>query len=45
MKIFVRLLVGLLALFFITIMSGIFGIGGFFFTIGLYAVIFFAFAK
>ena len=45
MKVFIRLAVGLFALLFITMMSGAFGMGGFFFTIGLYAVIFFAFAK
>jgi len=45
MKTFIKLVVGLLALFFITIMSAVFGIGGFLFTVGLYAVIFYAFAK
>jgi hypothetical protein len=45
MKTFIKLVVGLAALFFITIMTAVFGIGGFFFTLGLYAVIFWAFAK
>lgn len=45
MRIFIRLVLGLLALFFITIMTAVFGIGGFLFTAGLYAVIFFAFFK
>jgi hypothetical protein len=45
MKPFIRLVIGLAALFFITIMSAIFGVGGFLFTVGLYAVIYFAFAK
>jgi hypothetical protein len=45
MAVFIRLVLGLLALFFITIMTAVFGVGGFFFTLGLYAVIFFAFAK
>lgn len=45
MKTFGKLILGLVALFFITIMTAVFGIGGFFFTLGLYAVIFYAFAK
>lgn len=45
MKTFIRLVGGLAALLFITIMTGAFGIGGFLFTLGLYAVIFYAFAK
>jgi len=45
MRVFIRLVLGLAALLFITVMSAVFGIGGFFFTLGLYAVIFFAFAK
>ena len=44
MKIFIRLVLGLVALLLITGMSGVFGIGGFLFTLGLFAVIFFAFA-
>ncbi len=43
MKIIIRLVLGLLALVFITITTAVFGIGGFFFTTGLYAVLFFAF--
>jgi hypothetical protein len=45
MRAFVRLILGLAALIFITIMTGAFGIGGFFFTLGLFAVILWAFAK
>jgi hypothetical protein len=45
MKTFIRLVVGLVGLLFITIMTGAFGIGGFFFTLGLLAVILWAFAK
>ena len=45
MHAFIKLIVGLVALLFITFMSAVFGIGGFFFTVGLYAVIFFAFAS
>jgi len=45
MRVIVRLVLGLLALFLITIMTAIFGIGGFLFTLGLFAVIFFAFKK
>ena len=45
MKTFIKLIVGLIALIFITIMTGAFGIGGFFFTLGLFAVIVWAFAK
>ena len=45
MATFIKLILGLAALFFITIMSAVFGIGGFFFTLGLFAVIFWAFAK
>ncbi len=45
MGVFIRLVVGLIALLFITFMTAVFGIGGFFFTVGLYAVIFFSFAK
>jgi len=44
MKIFIRLVLGLAALLLITVMSGVFGVGGFLFTLGLFAVIFFAFA-
>jgi hypothetical protein len=42
---FVKLIIGLFALLFITFMSAVFGIGGFFFTLGLFAVVFWAFAK
>jgi len=45
MRVFIRLVLGLAALLLITFMSAAFGIGGFFFTLGLYAVIFFAFVK
>ena len=40
---FIRLIVGISALLFTTIMTAVFGVGGFFFTCGLYLVIFFAF--
>ncbi len=43
MGIIIRLVLGLLALFFITIMTAVFGIGGLLFTLGLFAVIAFAF--
>ena len=43
MMIVIRLVLGLLALGFITFMTMTFGVGGFFFTIGLFAVIQFAF--
>ncbi len=43
MKAIIKLVLGLLALGFITIMTAVFGIGGFLFTIGLFAVIAFAF--
>jgi hypothetical protein len=39
----IRLVLGLVALAFITFMSALFGIGGFFFCIGLFVVIVFAF--
>jgi len=42
---FINLIVGLFALLFITFMTAVFGIGGFFFTLGLFAVILWAFAK
>lgn len=42
---FIKLVLGLFALLFITAMTGIFGIGGFFFTLGLGAVIVWAFSK
>ena len=45
MKVFIRLILGLVALLLITFMSMVFGIGGFFFTAGLFAVILWAFAK
>ncbi len=45
MMIFVRLVVGLIALLLITFMSAVFGIGGFLFTAGLFAVIAFAFYR
>jgi hypothetical protein len=38
----VKLILGLIALFLITIMTAVFGIGGFFFTLGLFAVIAYA---
>ena len=44
MKIIIRLILGLIALFFITIISAVFGIGGFLFAVGLLMVLFFAFA-
>ena len=44
MKVFIRLLLALVALLLITIMSAVFGVGGFLFTLGLFAVIWFAFA-
>jgi hypothetical protein len=39
-----RLILGLLGLLFITFMTTVFGAGGFFFTLGLAAVIFWAVA-
>ena len=45
MKAFLRLILGLAALIFITFMTAAFGFGGFFFTLGLFAVIFWAFDK
>jgi hypothetical protein len=45
MRAFFRLIIGLAALFFITIMTAVFGIGGFLFTLGLFGVIFWAFGK
>ena len=45
MATFGKLILGLAALFFITIMTAAFGFGGFFFTLGLFAVIVWAFAK
>jgi hypothetical protein len=42
---FIKLVLGLVALFFITFMTMVFGIGGFFFTLGLGAVIVWAFSK
>jgi hypothetical protein len=44
MKIVIRLVLGLAALLLLTIASLIFGVGGFLFTLGLFAVIWFAFA-
>ena len=44
MMIFFRFVIGLAALLLITFMSMVFGIGGFLFTLGFYAVIFFAVA-
>ena len=44
MKILLRLVGGLAALLLITFMSMVFGIGGFLFTVGLFAVIFWAFS-
>lgn len=43
MGIIIRLILGLVALFLLTFMTIAFGIGGFFFTVGLFVVIFFAF--
>jgi hypothetical protein len=45
MKAFVKLILGLAALIFITFMTMAFGIGGFFFTLGLFGVIVWAFDK
>jgi hypothetical protein len=45
MRVFIRLILGLVALLFTTIMSAVFGIGGFLFTLGLFAVIVWALAK
>ena len=45
MEAFIRLVLGLVALLLITVMTAVFGIGGFFFTLGLYAVLLFAFAR
>lgn len=42
---FIKLVVGLFALILITFMTMVFGIGGFFFTLGLGAVIVWAFSK
>jgi hypothetical protein len=42
---FIRLIIGLFALLFITAMTAVFGFGGFFFTLGLFAVVFWAFDK
>jgi hypothetical protein len=44
MGIIIRLILGLVALFLLTIMTAVFGIGGFFFTVGFFAVLFYAFA-
>ncbi len=44
MGVFIRLVLGIIALLLITVMTGVFGIGGLFFTLGLYLVIFWAFA-
>lgn len=43
MKVIIKLILGLAALLLITVMSAVFGIGGFLFTLGLFAVIWFAF--
>ncbi len=45
MNAFVKLIIGLAALIFITFMTMAFGMGGFFFTLGLFAVVVWAFAK
>lgn len=42
---FIKLVIGLFGLLFITFMTAAFGIGGFFFTLGLGAVIVWAFSK
>lgn len=44
MKIIIRLIGGLVALLLVTFMTAVFGMGGFFFVLGLFAVLFFAFA-
>ena len=43
MKVILRLILGLVALLLITFMSAVFGIGGFLFTIGFFAVVWWAF--
>lgn len=43
MEVIIKLVLGLVALGLITVMTGAFGIGGFLFTLGLFAVIAFAF--
>jgi hypothetical protein len=43
MRVFIRLVVGIVALLSITFMTMCFGIGGFFFTAGLFVVIIWAF--
>ena len=45
MKAFAKLIIGLVALIFITFMTMVFGMGGFFFTLGLFGVIVWAFDK
>ncbi len=45
MRVIIRLILGLAALIFITMMTAIFGVGGFLFTLGLFAVIGFAFMR
>lgn len=45
MKILIRLILGLLALLLITVVTAAAGIGGFLFTLGFFAVIFYAFAR
>jgi hypothetical protein len=45
MRVIIRLVIGLVALIFITIMSAVFGFYGFLFTLGLYGVIAYAFEK
>jgi hypothetical protein len=44
MKVIIRLVGGLIALFLLTTFTAVFGIGGFLFIVGLFAVIFYAFA-
>jgi hypothetical protein len=45
MAIILKLILGLGALFLITFATFIFGMGGFFFVLGLFAVLLFAFAR
>lgn len=45
MGVIIRLVVGIIGLLLITAMTMCFGIGGFFFTLGLFAVIFWAFNR
>ena len=45
MEVIIKLVLGLVALLLITGMTAVFGIGGFLFTLGLFAVVAFAFNK